>query len=382
MVQDRDGLLRFLYATIFLISTSIGAATFLLPVYAEDMGASYIALGILGAIGSGTYMVMTLVSGFLLDRFNRVRLYLIFSVFGVASVLLFSVATCVSDLMMLRSLLGVVSAMFFPTANTLVADVSPLETLTRSIGRYNLSWIAGFIAGPFIGGLISDLFGFPFLFIFMSAIIAVSCTIIWRGLVIKVGHSDKPVRRRFDPSALRGLYAAYLTILPYGVALGIYMSILPGQMRGMGIASSVIGLILTMTNSVRGMGFFNVERFVDWGERRSLCLASCLMSVALVAIAFSRSIPSFIAPLAMFGLSGGIITPLIQNAIAQRSPRHVLGMAMALNESLYGASMFIGPLVGGVLAEVFKPTTLYLSLAVLALTILPLSFRFGGSESG
>jgi len=382
MAQERDGLLGLLYATIFLISTSFGAATFLLPVYAEELGASYIALGILGAIGSGTYMVMTLVSGFLLDRFNRLRLYLIFSVFAVVVVLLFSAATSVSDLMMLRSLLGVVSAMFFPTANTLVADVSPLETLTRSIGRYNLSWIAGFIAGPFIGGLISDLLGFPVLFIVMSALIAVSCTIIWRGLVIKVEPSEKTMRRKFDPSALRGLYAAYLTILPHGVALGIYMSILPGQMRGMGIAPSIIGLMLTMSNSMRGLGFFNVERFVDWGERRALCLASCLMCAALVAIAFSRSIPSFIAPLAMFGLSGGIITPLIQNAIARRSPRHVLGMAMALNESLYGASMFIGPLVGGIMAEIFKPTTLYLSFAVLSLTIMPLSFRFGGSESG
>jgi len=216
----------------------------------------------------------------------------------------------------------------------------------------------------------------------MSALIAVSCAIIWRGLVIGVRRTDKPVRRRFDPSALKGLYAVYLTILPYGVALGVYMSILPGQMRGMGIAPSVIGLMLTMTNSVRGLGFFNIERFVDWGERRALCLASCLMSIALVAISFSTSIPTFIAPLALFGLSGGIITPLIQNAIAQRSPRHVLGMAMALNESFYGASMFMGPLVGGILAEIFKPSTLYLSLAVLALTIIPLSFRFGSVESG
>ncbi len=382
MPEEKAGMLRLLYATIFLISTSFGAVTFLLPVYAEELGASYVVLGVLGAIGSATYMVMTLISGFLLDRFDRVRLYLIFSVLGAGVVMLFSAATCVSDLMMLRSLLGVVSAMFFPTANTLVADISPLETITRSIGRYNLSWIAGFIAGPFLGGLISDLLGFPVLFVVMAVLIAASCTVIWTGFVIKVRSGDRPVRRGFSLSALKGLYTAYLMILPYGVVLGIYMSILPGQMRSLGIAPFVIGLMLTMTNSVRGLGFFNVERFVDWGERRSLCLASCLMCAALSIIAFSRSMPSFIAPLAMFGLSGGIITPLIQNTIARRSPRHVLGMAMALNESLYGVSMFIGPLVGGFLAEVFQPTTLYLSLAGLSLVILPLSRRFEGAESG
>jgi len=378
--EERAGLLRLLYVTIFLNSTSFGAVTFLLPVYAEELGASYIALGVMGAIGAGIYMVMTLVSGFLLDRFDRVRLYLIFSAFGAAVVLLFFTAKSVRDLMILRGLLGVVSAMFFPTANTMVADISPLKTLTRSIGRYNLSWIAGFIAGPFLGGIISDIMGFPVLFVIMAALIVLSCTFTWTGLVTEAGSADRPVRRRFDPSELRGLYVAYLMILPYGVVLGVYMSILPGQLRALGIAPTVIGLLLTMTNSVRGLGFFNVEKFVGWGERRSLRLASCLMGAALYIIAFSRTTPSFIAPLAMFGLSGGIITPIIQNAIAHRSPRHALGMAMAVNESLYGMSMFIGPLVGGFVAEAFQPTTLYLSLAAISLLILPLSSRFGGAE--
>lgn len=381
MAQERDGLLRLLYVTIFLISTSFGAATFLLPVYAAELGASYVALGSMGAIGAGIYMVMTLVSGFLLDMFDRGRLYLVFSVAGAGVVLLFSAATSVRDLMMLRGLLGVVSAMFFPTANTLVADLSPLEVLTRSIGRYNLSWIAGFIAGPFLGGLISEHFGFPILFVIMAILIAVSCPVIWKGLVVKARAGNVSVRQGFDASALKGLWATYLMILPYGAALGVYMSILPGQMRALGIVPSVIGLMLTMTNGMRGVGFFNVERFVDWGERRSLRLASCLMCAALLILAFSRTIPSFIIPLVMFGLSGGILTPLIQNTIARSSPRHVLGMAMALNESMYGATMFIGPLVGGILAEVFQPTTLYLSLAGLSLAILPLSFMSGVAES-
>jgi len=373
--------LRFLYATVFLTSTGFGAATFLLPVFAEELGASYVAFGVIGTVGSAAYMAMTLVSGALLDRFDRVRLYLAFSVLGAAAVLLFRIATGVGDLVVLRGLLGVVSAMFFVTASTLVADASPPGALTRSIGRYNLSWIAGFIAGPFLGGLISDALGFPTLFAILATLIAGSVAIIRAGLIPRGKSSDGPERRGFDLAALRGLYAAYLIILPYSVILGIYMAILPGQMRMLGITSSVIGLLLTMTNGVRGLGFLSVERFIDWGERRSLGLASCLMAAALLAVAFSRNTSDFIAPLAMFGLSGGILTPLVQDNIARRSPRHALGTAMGVHESVYGVGMCVGPVVGGAVAEAFQPAMLYLGLAALALLILPLSRGLQGAAA-
>lgn len=378
MPRDRAELLRLLYASIFLTSTSFGAVTFLLPVYAEELGASYVTLGLIGAVGSAAYMVMTLVSGALLDRFDRVKLYIVFSAFGSAGVLLFYFATRVSDLVVLRGLLGIVSATFWVTAGTLLADISPPEALTRSIGRYNMSWIAGFIAGPFLGGLVSDALGFQALFVTMAAVAVASVTVIWAGLMSKMEPVDRPVGWGFDTSALRGLYFAYLTILPYSVVLGVYMSILPGHMRALGITPSVIGLLLTMTNGVRGLGFIFVERFVNWGERRSLALASCIMAVALTIIAISRSAPAFLVPLGMFGLSGGIITPIIQNAIIRRSPRHALGTVMGVYESVYGVGMCFGPMVGGAVAEAFQPASLYLLLAAVSLVILPLSRRLGG----
>ncbi len=377
MPEEKGKPLRILYATIFLTSTSFGAATFLLPVYAEELGASYVALGAIGAAGSAAYMAMTLVSGALLDRFNRVTLYLVFAAFGAVAVLMFYAARRVDDLVVLRGLMGIASATFWVTASTLVADISSPEALTRSIGRYNISWITGFITGPFLGGLISDALGFQVLFVILAGLIAISFAVAWMGLKHLVLPGDRPVRQGFDPYALKRLYAAYLILLPYGIVLGVYMSILPGHMRTLGITPSVIGFLLTMTNSVRGVGFVYVERFVEWGEERSLALASCLMCAAFLIVAFSKSTPSLLVPLALIGLSGGIITPVIQNAIVRRSPRQTLGTVMGVHESVYGVGMCIGPMVGGAVAEAFQPATMYLSLSTLSLVILPLSRRLG-----
>ena len=113
MEGERRGLLRVLYLTIFLTSTGFGTTTFLLPVYATSLGASYIDLGLMGAVGNVVYTTLTITTGYLLDRFERVRYYLASSIIGSGIVLLFSMAGSVPQLFAMRSILGVASASFW-----------------------------------------------------------------------------------------------------------------------------------------------------------------------------------------------------------------------------------------------------------------------------
>ena len=382
--EERMGLLRSLYVTIFLTSTAFGTVTFLLPVYAEGLGASYIALGVIGSVGSIVYTVMTLTSGVLLDRFERVRFYFWSALLGVAVVFLFTLTSKVSDIIVTRGLLGMVSATFWVTASTLTADISPPEVLTQSVGRYNLSWILGFVVGPYLGGLVSEAYGFHSLFLVLSLVVLLSATLIWVRLANRLKLRNRTENRAFNLSALRKISLAFVILLPYAVILGIYMAILPGHMGNMGISASAIGLLLTMTNGVRGLGFFNSERMVRLGVKKSLGLAAGLMTCALFLVSFSSSTMEFVVPLALFGLAGGIITPVILDYIAHRAPKEALGTAMGLHECVYGIGMTIGPMAGGAIAEAFNPSTLYLLLAVLAIFILPLALGLddGSSEVG
>ncbi len=373
--ERRPMLLVYLYVTIFLTSMAYGTITFLVPVYAEELGASYVTLGILGAVGSVVYTVMTLVSGFLLDRFERVRFYLGTTALGILVVLLFSFTTSISQLMLVRGTLRIVAATFWVTASTLTADISPPEALTRSVGRYNISWILGFTVGPVIGGLISDLYGFRTLFGMLSIPVILSVMVILARISrnIKLRNSTGGSRLNFE--SIRHLVVAYAALLPFTLILGIYMAILPGHMRAIGVPASAIGMLLTMTNGVRGIGFINVKRFVKWGARRSLVLATFLLAVGLYLVSVSASTLGFIVPLSMYGLAAGIITPVVLDYIAHRTPREALGTAMGLHEGIYGVGMSFGPLIGGAIAENFQPSTLYIGLAALSLLILPLSYR-------
>jgi predicted MFS family arabinose efflux permease len=233
--------------------------------------------------------------------------------------------------------------------------------------------MTAFVVGPFLGGVISEALGFPFLFVTASAINLVSFVVISAFIRPRYerrkGGSDMMVSLQ----ALRDLSYVYLALIPYALILGIFMAILPGHMKALGITTAMVGLLITVSNGFRGLGFLFAERFVDWGVKKSLALSSALLSVALLLVTFSRGEVSFLLPMSLLGFAGGIITPVILDCVANETSPEALGAALGTHEAIYGLGMCLGPVAGGAFAEAVQPTTLYLVLAMLSLLMLPVS---------
>ena len=377
MERPGDKLLYSLYLTNFLSSLAFGTVIYLLPVYAEGVGASYYDLGIIGGVGNAVYTLSTLVTGFILDVFDRTRFYSVSCILGFAAILSFLPTTGVTEIMLVRGLLGGVSAAFWVTTSTIIADASPSEGLTRSMARYNLSWMTAFVVGPLLGGIISEAFGFTFLFVAASAINLVSFVIISAFIRPKYERRKEGSDLRVSFQALRSLFYVYAALIPYALILGIYMAILPGHMKTLGMATAMVGLLITVSNGFRGLGFLFAERFVDWGVKKSLYLSSALLFMALLLVSFSRGEASFLIPMSLLGFAGGIITPIILDCVANGTPPEALGAALGTHEAIYGIGMCLGPVVGGAFAEATQPTTLHLTLAMVSLLTAPASRAIG-----
>ena len=380
MSDDRLRHLRVLYATIFLSATGLGTTTFLLPVYAASIGASYVDLGLLGAVGNIVYTVFTLTTGLLLDRFERLRLYTVYAFMGALILGFFTLADDIPRLVIARALMGVASASFWVSASTLTADISPPERLTQSMGRYNLSWITGFAIGPYLGGLVSSNLGFNTLFLCTASLMVASGLLSQLMLRPRLSLRNRSGSEGLSLAPFRRLSAAYLTLLPFTMVLGIYMAIVPGHLSLEGLTASTVGLLVTMTNVARGLTFFNVERFVAWGARRSVALASALLVSGMLVFSYSTGLAGYASALALYGVAAGIMTPVVLDYIVKRCEPGSLGAAMGLHEGVYGVGMFIGPIAGGGLAEVYGPQILYRALAALSVAVLPLSRRLEPDE--
>ncbi|MCW4049950.1 MAG: MFS transporter, partial [Candidatus Bathyarchaeota archaeon] len=377
---DRERLLKVLYVTIFLNSTGLGTSTFLLPVFAESLGASYTDLGIIGAVGNVAYTLITLFCGLLLDRFERTRLYLVFSVGSAFSVWLFAASTSITHVLLVRVLLGVFSASFWVTASTLTADISPKESLTKSMGRYNLSWITGFAFGPFVGGVISNNYGFKTLFITLGALSVLSSIIIIAFIQGKNEQQMSP-EGWVGLGKLRSLFWSYVTLLPFTLVLGIYMAIMPGHMSVVGFSASIIGLLITLTNGVRCLVFLNVERLVRWGTGKAVVFASLLLATSMFLVRNASDFNGFALPLIIYGVGSGIMTPVVLDFIAKRTPVKALGTAMGVHEGIYGVGMFFGPFIGGVIADSYGTTLLYTILVGVSLVVIPLVLKMTSDKT-
>ena len=371
---ERLSILNILYVTIFLASTGLGTCSFLLPVYAQTLGASYTDLGLIGAAGNLVYTILTITCGYMLDRYEKIRLYTIFTLYSSVIMLLFTWAKTIPHLIILRGLLGSASAAFWVTASTLTGEISPRNELTRSLGRYNLSWITGFTVGPYLGGLITSKYGYTVFFQASTGLIMTSLVLIIIKMRGRISLRRTYGHEKTSIGELRPLALSYLTLIPFAMVLGIYMAIIPGHMKVVGLTASLIGLLLTITNGIRGTLFFNVERFVKWGTWKSLLMASGLLATAMYLVRTGNDLLGFAVPLAFYGAGSGIMTPVVLDFISKRTPDKLRGTAMGMHEGIYGVGMFIGPLIGGAIADAFSTFTLYSLLVGVSLMILPFGY--------
>lgn len=371
---QRRAILRVLYATIFLTATGLGTCTFLLPVYAETLGATYTQLGLIGAVGNLVYTVITLVAGGSLDRFEKIKLYMGFTAFGAIVMILFSYADTIPQIILVRGFLGAAAASFWVGASTLTGEISPRLELTRSLGRYNMAWILGFTVGPYLGGLISNRYGYDVFFIASAGVIAVSLGLILSSIRGSIELKQETIQETRNLGDLRPLLMSYLTLIPFTMVLGIYMAIIPGHMKTVGLSASLIGLLITITNGVRGCVFFNVEKLVKWGTWRSVLTASTLLAAAMYLVRNAETGIQFAIPLIFYGLGSGIMTPVVLDFISKRTPDKLRGTAMGVHEGIYGVGMCLGPLLGGAVADYYSAATLYGLLVLVSLLILPLGY--------
>jgi MFS family permease len=371
---ERRSILWVLYVTIFLTSTGLGTTTFLLPVYAETLGASYTDLGLIGAVGNVVYTALTLVSGYLLDRYEKVNLYLVFTGMGMVTMALFAFVSTIPQILVVRGLLGLASGMFWVGASTLTAQISPRETLTQSLARYNLAWISGFTVGPYVGGLVSSAYGYELFFFSQAALISVSIVLVVARIRGRIELLNVSSHERATLGELRPLTLAYLTLIPFTLVLGIYMAIIPGHMKVVGLTASIIGLLLTVTNGIRGLVFLNIQRLVRWGTWKSLFTASLFMGTSMFLVRSGETALTFGVPLIFYGIGSGIITPVAMDFISKRTPERLLGTAMGVHEAIYGLGMCLGPLIGGAIADRYSAYTLYTLLVGVAFLIMPFAY--------
>src|SRR4030042_1223989 len=155
--------------SIFASMLGVGIIVPLLPLYAENLGATGIWIGIIFASFSISRAIISPFVGRLSDRRGRkllLRLCLLIS----AIVSLGYTSNSLWGLTLVRLLHGAASGMIQPVAQAYIGDVAPKGEEGKWMGYFNAAFFTGFGFGPLMGGVLTDHFGMNSSFLTMSGL--------------------------------------------------------------------------------------------------------------------------------------------------------------------------------------------------------------------
>jgi MFS transporter, DHA1 family, tetracycline resistance protein len=143
-------------SVVFLDIMGLGLIVPVLPFYARDFGADSLQIGLLFTAFAALNFLTTPVLGALSDRYGR-RPVLLLSLAGeVVGYTIMAFATNLPLLYLSRAVAGA-TAGNIGAARAYLADISTPEDRTRTFGLFGATFSVGFLFGPAMGGILSQI---------------------------------------------------------------------------------------------------------------------------------------------------------------------------------------------------------------------------------
>ena len=149
-----------LFITNLLVLAAFYASIPIIPIYCQEIGITGSRVGIVLTAMSVATILFRPVAGYLLDNFNRYRVYLVFLALFCLSFSAFLAFPLFGALIVVRLYMGAVYSVCGSATMTLAGDVLPAAKITEGISRFAFTVSIGMAVGPYflvVGMLVSKL---------------------------------------------------------------------------------------------------------------------------------------------------------------------------------------------------------------------------------
>lgn len=372
---------RFLLAVCCALGFASYVASYMripvVPLFAQDLGAGAVMVGLINSAFLLTTGVCALPLGMLADRWGRKLVVTAGLLISLGTSLLLAVSIAPWQLLVIYLFFGLGLAAIGPTLMAYVADLSPASHLGRSYGAYTLAIYSGMSLGPALGGWVADWLGFRLLFV--TAALLVGLVVLLAVFFLpgsagaphpasKGSHHQNSWRRLFPN---RPLMACWLITFGGCFGLGTFITFAPLYTKAQGLSVGDIGLVFGIQAAVNALSRIPFGRLSDRLGRRwvQAVLGFLGLGAALVGFGLAQSLPQFLFAAGALGLAMGLGFTPVGALIAEVVPPADRGLAMGgYNTCIYLSMMFSSALMGGVIRLIGFSGSFALSGLVVALT--------------
>jgi len=369
-----------LFMAVFASTMGVGFIGPLLPLYARDLGAAGLSLGMIFAGFSMARLLLTPFIGRLSDRFGR-KIFLAagLAVFSGFSLLYLSVET-VSQLILVRALHGASAGMVIPVAQAYIGDIAPKGRESSFMGTFTVSLFTAFGIGPLLGGPLADRFGMSAPFIVMGSLSALAFLLVLL-LLPEIGiHRERWKNRAPVREVLAHEVVVALLVFRSVSALGrgVVIPFLPFVAESRGASLSMIGLLLATHILLAGFLQIPFGKLADRVSKPLLMMLGMAGSaLAIFAIPYCQTVTHLFFLQVATGVVSAIGFPAAIGMSAMAGRKFGgMGTVMALFNSGMSIGLILGPLGGGFfegifgLDFVFKGGSLVVALGLVAFVVL------------
>lgn len=354
-----------LYIAVFVATLGISMVGPLLPVYAEDLGATGVWLGVAFSAFAVVQTIFGPFAGRLSDRYGRkpfiIAGLLVYMVAGIG----YLTASSFYQVIAFRAFSGVGTSLVFSVARAYVGDITPRGQEGRWLGVFATADFIGFGTGPLVAGALRQFVGFESVFVVMAALMALSSFIL---LVWLPRQNSAEIARREDRiagiagpavvpfrKALSDRLVLAVTIHHglISLAMGATFAFLALRLeRDLGVTPFLIGLAFATQDITGGAAQPLFGRFADKYDRRVLVAVG--LAANGVLLAGLGVVPSYVASAGLLFLMGGAgaMSQVASSAIQVVAGRRTgMGTVLGLGSAANGAGIVIGSVVGGIIVD-------------------------------
>ena len=328
-----------------------------LSMFAESLGATPEAIGMVVAASTMTGVFLKLPMGVLSDIVGRKRLLIVGAVaFGITP-FVYLLIDDLQTLLVLRLCHGLATAVFAPIA---LATVASMFADKRGVGMgwYTASTQTGALLGPLAGGFFLDHAGFSDAFTVAGAI-----GLLGLFLVLQVHITEsllEPMGRKNTLSIMsngvqsvirnRAVLASSVAGMSKMFSTGVLMAFLPLYGFSIGLSGTQIGFLFGIQSTISLASKPLLGRTSDRiGRRPLILLGLSLCALAMSGIPFTSEFGSLLVLAGIFGLGDAAVMTASAAWVGDSTEPRFVGSAMGVYGTLSDIGHASGPIMGGLL---------------------------------
>ncbi|HTO50487.1 MAG TPA: MFS transporter [Burkholderiales bacterium] len=357
------------FASAFTWNLALGMTHILIPLYADHLGFSGVAIGSLVSLPVLVQIGFNLLGGAWTDRVGGKRLAMVSAaMFAVAGVV-FAFASSFAALFAAQLCIILSRALFWPATWSL-GSLLPGER-SRGLGLLNSITNGGQIVGTIVAGLTITWFGFATGFWTVALVGGAVAFVLMAAFVApgpRAAAGHPPILAAYRALARRrsiwfAVACAYISALPFSLGMSFYPLLLVGQ----GFSSDAAGWMLALRAVGSVAAGVGAAHFVRRVSARSIPVATALaVGLAVLGTAAFHHPGPVSALLLLVGFGSGVMTLYFQLLISDLSTIEARGSALALGGLGWGLSHFSTPLLMGALKDAFGIETAFYAMGVVA----------------